>query len=171
MMVHITNVIVSANLECQFNLREIASRFNNTIYKPKAFQMVTWQHRRIVGKALLYASGKLFVTGVKHEPSARKSLTQYARYLQKNGYPVKISKIKLVTMSAVHKLTNEPDLSKIPGYELELANTAQIRKYGMTFLLHSTGTVMITGIKNFGWEIVETVVLMEDLEFLLNTLE
>jgi TATA-box binding protein (TBP) (component of TFIID and TFIIIB) len=132
--------------------------------------MITWEHKNIPGKALIYASGKLLVVGVLSEEGARKSLRNYARILQRKGYPVKLNKIHIVTMSAVHKLTNKPDLRKIPYYEPELANTAQIRKYGMTFLIHHTGTVMITGIKDFGWQLVETFVLLEDLDFFLTTL-
>jgi hypothetical protein len=89
---------------------------------------------------------------------AKQCIRKYARCLQKKGYPVKLVKIKLCTMSATHKLINKPDMI---NYEPELSNCACFSKYGMTFLIHFNGTVLITGIKDLG-KLIEAALLLDD---------
>jgi TATA-box binding protein (TBP) (component of TFIID and TFIIIB) len=168
-MVHLSNATIAANLGCGFISKDLSYKIANVVYNPKKFSALTWRHKSIPGTAQIFKTGKIIVNTSSVE-GAKKCLRKYARILQRKGYPVNLNKIQIVTMSAVHKLVNKPDLRKIPYYEPELANTAQIRKYGMTFLIHHTGTVMITGIKDFGWQLVETVVLLEDIDFFLTTL-
>jgi TATA-box binding protein (TBP) (component of TFIID and TFIIIB) len=152
-MVKITNVTITANLGCEIILKDLSYKIANAIYNPCKFSAITWRHKLIPGTSRFFQTGKIIVNSISIDV-AKKSLRNYARILQ---YPVYLNKIKIVTMSAVHKLINKPDLRKIPYYEPELANTSQIHKYGMTFLTQHTGTVMITVIKDFGWQLVDTI--------------
>jgi TATA-box binding protein (TBP) (component of TFIID and TFIIIB) len=148
-------------------LKELVHKLSNVVYNPKKFSALNWQHRKISGKLQLFLNGTVILNGAKSYTSARKSMRQYGRCLQKLGYKITVSNIRLVNMSAVHKLANRPDLKMFPNYELELSNNVKFVKYGMTFLIHHPGTVIITGIKTMSWKLIETLYLLEDVQNLI----
>ena len=85
--------------------------------------------------------------------SGVKRLRRYARIVQRLGYVVRLSEVRLVTASAVHKLSgriNVKSLSRIPDFQYnpELFPAAMLRRQGIHFTCHLGGSVLITGIKH-----------------------
>ena len=78
---------------------------------------------------------------------------RYALILQRLGYVVLLCEVRLVTASAVHKLSGRiyvKSLSRIPDFQYnpELFPAAMLRRQGIHFTCHLRVSVLITGIKH-----------------------
>ena len=80
------NIVASVNVDCRLDLKTIALHARNAEYNPKRFAAAIMRIREPKSTALIFASGKMIVTGVKCEPDARLAARKYARVLQKLGY-------------------------------------------------------------------------------------
>ncbi|PPD77386.1 hypothetical protein GOBAR_DD25688 [Gossypium barbadense] len=106
------NIVSTVNLDCKLDLKQIALQARNAEYNPKRFAAVIMRIREPKTTALIFASGKMVCTGAKSEQqsklAARKidkimklSLTenifyfQYARIIQKLGFPAKFKDFKI----------------------------------------------------------------------------
>ena len=152
-MVYITNVICAADLQCSIDLKELCAHLGNVVYNPKRFPALVWQKRGISTKCLIFRTGKVSCNGQSNLSDAKICIRQYARCLQKLGYAVKLTKIKVVTMSAVHTLTGTVDYNRLvmemnATYEPELFTAAMLKRDNIHFTIFRTGKVLITGIKN-----------------------
>ena len=66
------------------------------------------------------------------------------------NYPVQLTNVRVVTVSACHQLTDRIDPTRLPkdfSYEPELFPAVMFRRHGMHFICHLSGKTMITGIK------------------------
>ena len=146
-MACITHTAMSCELGCTIDLVRVASCSRDVVYKKVPFDVLTWHHKKIRCTCLLYRTGKMICHGNKSQ------LRQYARILQKLGYPVHLSKVKLITQSAVYQLkniVNYLEMAKFSGavYEPEICHALGIRQNGLYFIVYKSGKVVITGIKN-----------------------
>ena len=96
---------------------------------------------------MVYTSGKIICHGEK------KDLRRYGRTLQKMGYPIKLTKITVLTRSATYVLTEKPNFKNIVKmmggrYEPEIFQALEIKRTGVCFLVYKSGKVVITGIKS-----------------------
>ena len=57
-------------------------------------------------KALIFASGKMVVTGAKSEDDSKLASRKYARIIQKLGFDAKFSEFKIQVCSLFKKLAN-----------------------------------------------------------------
>lgn len=89
------NIVSTANLKCVLELREIALRAKNAEYNPKRFAAVIMRIKEPKTTALIFASGKIVCTGARSEEDSRKAARQFAKIIQKLGYPVKFSEFKI----------------------------------------------------------------------------
>jgi transcription initiation factor TFIID TATA-box-binding protein len=89
------NIVSTANLKCELDLREIALRAKNAEYNPKRFAAVIMRIREPKTTALIFASGKMVCTGARSEEDSRKAARQYAKIIQKLGFPVKFTEFKI----------------------------------------------------------------------------
>lgn len=102
----LTNVVFQANLNVKFNLDVLVHQLNNVRYDPRTFPGIIYQNRKIGGNCLIFSNGKINCNGrCSHFKAGLKRLRQYARILQRLEYPVRLSNVRLVTSSAVHKLS------------------------------------------------------------------
>jgi len=152
-MVQVTNVVVQADLHVAIDLASLANSTLNVRYDPKLFSGAIWQHRKIGGNCLVFRNGKINCTGNRSIPQAKKRIRQYARLIQKHGFSVKLHRIDLVTMSAVHTVSSRLDfkgMCKILGatYEPEFHNAAMLKRGKVHYNCFHTGKVVITGIRN-----------------------
>ena len=92
------NVVATVNLNCKLNLKDIALHARNAEYNPKRFAAVIMRIREPKSTALIFASGKMVVTGAKSENEARLAARKYARILQKLNYPVTFKEFKIQNM-------------------------------------------------------------------------
>ncbi|KAI6110094.1 TBP-domain-containing protein [Pisolithus sp. B1] len=80
------NIVATVNLDCKLDLKTIALHARNAEYNPKRFAATT---------ALIFASGKMVVTGAKSEDDSRLASRKYARIVQKLGFDAKFAEFKI----------------------------------------------------------------------------
>lgn len=105
------------NLDCRLDLKTIALHARNAEYNPKArhltrtvaryrtgadpsscpqrFAAVIMRIREPKTTALVFASGKVVVTGAKSEDDSRLASRKYARIIQKLGFEAKFQDFKI----------------------------------------------------------------------------
>lgn len=91
----IQNVVASCDLNCRLELTHLAQHIRNAEYAPKRFSAVVVRIRDPRTTALIFASGKLVITGAKSENDARLAARKNARIVQKQGYCVSFMDFKI----------------------------------------------------------------------------
>ncbi|KAL8283243.1 hypothetical protein RQP46_006021 [Phenoliferia psychrophenolica] len=87
------NIVATVNLDCRLDLKTIALHARNAEYNPKA--PVIMRIREPKTTALVFASGKVVVTGAKSEDDSRLASRKYARIIQKLGFEAKFQDFKI----------------------------------------------------------------------------
>ena len=151
-MVKMTNVVVQTDLHKSIDLSYLAKNARGIRYDPGKFSGAIWHHRKIGGCCLIFRNGKLNCNGSKNIAKAKRRITQYAQCIQRLGFPVKIKKIDVVTISAVHQVSSSLDFSKLCSilgatYEPEIFNGAMFKRGRTHFTCFHTGKIIITGVK------------------------
>ena len=150
-MLNITNVVVSSDLNCQFNLSSIAKCINNCVYDPGKYSGLVWHHRKIKSKCFVFHTGKILCMGNNSVVRAKKDLRKYAKLLQKHD-DVKLNCIHVVTKSVVVRLKGKINLREaayfLNGfYEPEIFNAVMFKEGSAHFTCFQTGKIIITGVK------------------------
>ncbi|GAA5842998.1 hypothetical protein JCM9279_001824 [Rhodotorula babjevae] len=89
------NIVATVNLECKLDLKTIALHARNAEYNPKRFAAVIMRIREPKTTALVFASGKVVVTGAKSEDDARLAARKFARIIMKLGFETKFTDFKI----------------------------------------------------------------------------
>jgi len=89
------NIVATVNLDCKLDLKTIALHARNAEYNPKRFAAVIMRIREPKTTALIFASGKMVVTGAKSEDDSRLASRKYARIVQKLGFDAKFLDFKI----------------------------------------------------------------------------
>lgn len=92
------NIVATINLGCKLQLKTIALHARNAEYNPKRFAAVIMRLRDPKTTALIFASGKVVITGAKSEELARLAGRKYARIVQKLGFEATFSEFKVQNM-------------------------------------------------------------------------
>lgn len=155
----IQNVVCTVNLGCTLDLQKINFRTRNSEYNPKRFCGIVMRLLHPRSTALIFSSGKIVVTGVRHENNSVLAARKYARILQKLGFPVKFTEFKIHNMVATCDLRfplRLENLHQIHGqftsYEPELfpALIYRMIKPRIVILIFVNGKLVITGAKSRG---------------------
>lgn len=155
----IQNVVCTVNLECHLDLPKINFRTRNSEYNPKRFCGIVMRLMQPRSTALIFSSGKIVVTGVRHEQNSVLAARKYARILQKIGFDVKFKDFKIHNMVATCDLRfplRLENLHQIHGqfsrYEPELfpALIYRMIKPRIVILIFVNGKIVITGAKSRG---------------------
>jgi transcription initiation factor TFIID TATA-box-binding protein len=83
------------NLSARLDLKTIALHARNAEYNPKRFAAVIMRIREPKTTALVFASGKMVVTGAKSEDDSRLASRKYARIIQKLGFNASFKDFKI----------------------------------------------------------------------------
>jgi transcription initiation factor TFIID TATA-box-binding protein len=89
------NIVATVNLDCRLDLKTIALHARNAEYNPKRFAAVIMRIREPKTTALIFASGKMVVTGAKSEDDSKLASRKYARIIQKLGFNSKFTDFKI----------------------------------------------------------------------------
>ncbi|KAL1905963.1 TATA-binding protein (TBP) [Sporothrix stenoceras] len=89
------NIVATVNLDCRLDLKTIALHARNAEYNPKRFAAVIMRIRDPKTTALIFASGKMVVTGAKSEDDSKLASRKYARIIQKLGFDAKFTDFKI----------------------------------------------------------------------------
>eukprot|EP00887_Chlorella_sp_A99_P000792 scaffold5.g792.t1 len=141
------NVVATVNLGCKLDLKDIALHARNAEYNPKRFAAVIMRIREPKSTALIFASGKMVVTGAKSENEARLAARKYARILQKLNNPNMVGScdvkfpIRLEGLAGTHALFSSYEPELFPGLIYRMAQPK------IVLLIFVSGKVVLTGAK------------------------
>ncbi|RYO94757.1 hypothetical protein DL766_000020 [Monosporascus sp. MC13-8B] len=171
-MPEIVNIQATVNVQCRLDLKTIAMHARNAEYNPRRFSAVIMRIKEPKTTALIFASGKVVVTGAKSESDSRLAARKFGRTLQKLGYEPKL------TEYTVHNMTSKCDVqfpihlerlaSHHPGfssYEPELfpGLIYKMIRPKMVILMFVSGKVVLTGAKrrqdiDQAWEMIYPII-------------
>jgi TATA-box binding protein (TBP) (component of TFIID and TFIIIB) len=165
MDIRLTNVVVRSSLNCSVNLTLLVNSIANAVYNTKKYSGMVWRHRHIKSTCFVFHTGKLMCMGNNSVKGAKKDLRKYARIINKFGYNVCLSCIKVMTKSAVATLTGKLNLEEASkllsgSYEPEIFIAMLIRRGTTNFTCFRSGKVIITGVKKLN----NLVDLLSELE-------
>ncbi|PSN61025.1 transcription initiation factor-like protein [Corynespora cassiicola Philippines] len=89
------NIVATVNLSARLDLKTIALHARNAEYNPKRFAAVIMRIREPKTTALVFASGKMVVTGAKSEDDSKLASRKYARIIQKLGFNARFTDFKI----------------------------------------------------------------------------
>jgi transcription initiation factor TFIID TATA-box-binding protein len=150
------NVVATVNLNCKLDLRSIALQARNAEYNPKRFAAVIMRIRDPKTTALIFASGKMVVTGAKSENASKIASQKYAKIINKLGFNAQFTDFK------IQNIVSSCDLKfciKLEGlayahtnfcsYEPELFPGLIYRmvKPKIVLLIFVSGKIVLTGAK------------------------
>lgn len=151
------NVVATVNLSCQIDLKSVAMRARNAEYNPKRFAAVIMRIREPKTTALVFASGKMVVTGAKSEEDVYQAARKYGRMLQKLEFPVQFKEFKVQNMVASTDVKFPVRLEGIAmahegfcSYEPELfpGLIYRVKSPKVVVLCFVSGKVVLTGAKS-----------------------
>ncbi|KAH9934967.1 uncharacterized protein B0H18DRAFT_979211 [Fomitopsis serialis] len=140
------NIVATVNLDCRLDLKTIALHARNAEYNPKRFAAVIMRIRDPKTTALIFASGKMVVTGAKSEDDSRLASRKYARIVQKLGFDAKFSEFK------IQNIVGSCDVNhgQFSSYEPEVIVPGLIYrmiKPKVVLLIFVSGKIVLTGAK------------------------
>ncbi|KAG0417845.1 TATA-box-binding protein [Dictyocoela roeselum] len=150
------NVVSTVNLGCKLDLKAIALRARNAEYNPKRFAAVIMRIKDPRTTALIFASGKVVITGAKSEQSARMAAQKYNRIISKLGFNTNFKEFKIqnivsscdtrfsirlegLAFSHANYCSYEPEL--FPGLIYRMV------KPKIVLLIFVSGKIVLTGAK------------------------
>jgi len=89
LLIRIQNLSSTANLGVRVDLKKIALKCRNTEFNPRRFGAVIMRLRDPTATALIFASGKMVVTGVKSTHNATLAAKKFAYVVEKVGFKPK----------------------------------------------------------------------------------
>ncbi|KAA6423517.1 MAG: TATA-box-binding 1 [Trebouxia sp. A1-2] len=81
------NIVATVNLSCKLDLKTIALKARNAEYNPKRFAAVIIRIREPKTTALVFASGKMVVTGAKSEKNSETAAKKFAKIVKQCDFP------------------------------------------------------------------------------------
>ena len=158
LFIRIQNMTATANLGVRLDLKKIALRCRNTEYNPKRFAAVIMRLMEPKATGLIFASGKLVVTGVKSGHNAALAAKTFAYIIEKvdAGFQPQYLDFKVQNIVGTVDVGFPIRLeglvythSKFASYEPELFSGLIYRlgKPRVVFMIFVSGKVIITGAK------------------------
>jgi transcription initiation factor TFIID TATA-box-binding protein len=157
LLIRIQNIASTANLGVRLDLKKIALKCRNTEFNPRRFGAVIMRLREPRATALMFASGKMCVTGVKSTHNATLACKKFAYIIERVGFQPKDYMdfkvqnivgtadcgfpIRLEGLVYAHSAfaSYEPEL--FPGLIYRLVSPRVV------FLIFVSGKIVITGAK------------------------
>jgi transcription initiation factor TFIID TATA-box-binding protein len=150
------NVVATVNLDCRLDLKLISQHARNVEYSRKKFHALIMRIRDPKTTTLVFATGKMVITGAKSEDLARLAGRKHARMIQKVGFNTKFIDFKVQNFVAS---CSTGFYVRLEGFVKEYINFAQyepeifpgcifkIASSRITLLVFTNGKVVITGAK------------------------
>lgn len=148
---------MSANLGVRLDLKKIALKCRNTEFNPRRFGAVIMRLREPRATALIFASGKMCITGVKSAHNATLATKKFAYIVERVGFkPQEFMDFKVQNMVGTTDVGFPIRLeglvyahSTFASYEPELFPGLIYRLVSprVVFLIFVSGKIVITGAK------------------------
>ncbi|KAK5658357.1 hypothetical protein OQA88_2333 [Cercophora sp. LCS_1] len=152
----IQNVVATASLNCHVDLGLLASKVRNVEYNRKKFHALIMRIRDPKTTTLIFASGKMVITGAKSADQARLAARKHARIIQKVGFNTTFTDFKvqnlvascplgfyvrLEGLNAANHLFSRYEPEIFPGLIYRIANPKVVA------LVFANGKLVLTGAK------------------------
>lgn len=171
-MIKIVSMVTICTLDQPLDLIYLSNNIEGAILPKK---LGTWVRYRIKPEnyyIAFYKSGKFLITGVKTLERINDTAQRVLKILDTAGVHRSITKTEIVNIVCVGILQLNTTLEKLvyhldsndASYEPEQFPALIIKKWGATFLIFSTGKVIITGLRDFE----EAKKMFEKLKKLVN---
>lgn len=154
-LIRIQNIASTANLGVPLDLKKIALKCRNTEFNPRRFGAVIMRLREPRATALLFASGKIVVTGVRSVHNATYAAKKFAYIVERCGFkPKEFFDFKVQNVAGTADVGFPIRLeglvyahSNFASYEPELFPGLIYRLVSpnVVFLIFVSGKVVITG--------------------------
>ncbi|KAL9048579.1 MAG: hypothetical protein Q9162_007645 [Coniocarpon cinnabarinum] len=150
------NIVSTVSLDCRLDLKTIALHARNAEYNPKRFAAVIMRIRDPKTTALIFASGKMVVTGAKSEDDSKLASRKYARIIQKLGFNAKFTDFKIQNIVGSTDIKFPIRLeglaarhANFSSYEPELfpGLIYRMMKPKIVLLIFVSGKIVLTGAK------------------------
>ncbi|KAG7287506.1 hypothetical protein NEMBOFW57_007018 [Staphylotrichum longicolle] len=153
----IQNVVATVNLGCLIDLQVLSLHARNVEYNRKKFHAVIMRIREPRTTTLVFASGRMVITGAKSEELARLAARRHARAIQKCGFNTRFLDFKVQNFVGsascgfyirIEGFQRANWLSAKFEPELFPGLVYTMLKPQLKCLVFSTGKVVFTGAKN-----------------------
>ncbi len=153
-MMEIVNVVGTAQLNCEIDLREFVGKMSHIVYNRHQFSGAVWKSRVIKATCLIFGNGKLVITGAKSEIHCKQAARQYGRIVQKLGYDAKFNHFKTQTITAVKRIGQRICLNRLLHLLGNQANYHPEIFPGLVYtvdttrikcIVHTGGTIILSG--------------------------
>jgi len=152
--IEINNVVAVFSVRCHLDLKDVAMRCVNVVYRGDKC-VVVMKLRNPWVTCRIWSSGKITCTGAPCEEEAKMGCRRVARILSKLGYNVRFSNYRIVNILATCilpyaiKLVKFTEENKEVNYEPELHPGASLRfpDLKVNMRVFSTGSITITAPK------------------------
>ena len=84
--IRLQNIVATVNMDERLNLRQIAQTARNAEYNPRRFAAVIMRIREPRTTALIFASGKMIVTGAKTKEDSKTAARKYVEIVKRCGF-------------------------------------------------------------------------------------
>ncbi|EEP82479.1 TATA-box binding protein [Uncinocarpus reesii 1704] len=133
------NIVATVNLDCRLDLKTIALHARNAEYNPKRFAAVIMRIREPKTTALIFASGKMVVTGAKNSGFNAK-FTDFKIQNIVGSCDIKFS-IRLEGLASRHHNFSSYEPELFPGL------IYRMMKPKIVLLIFVSGKIVLTGAK------------------------
>ena len=155
--VKVQNVVVSADIHAKLNLNFLVSKLDDIQYNPETFPGAIYKLGKLNASFLLFDTGRVICTGTKSLKEVNDALAELIKRLKRLKIKVKGKPdVRVTNMVASGALGGVLNLNKLlfaledteyepeqfPGLVYHLPGSS------ITFLLFSTGKIVVAGAKN-----------------------
>ena len=160
MALRITNVVATAQLNCQLDLRDLDEKWILAEYHPERFSgLLLRTLYPFNGHCQLYRNGKVTVNGATSEKDAISLLDYFVREVKKVGYDCHADNFTIVNIVASFDLMRSLSLPVAvtavkrhfpkTSWEPEIFPGFSTKMNGCTAVVFRSGKVNLLGAKNF----------------------
>lgn len=157
LLIRVQNIASTANLGVKLDLKKIALKCRNTEFNPRRFGAVVMRLREPRATALIFASGKICVTGVKSTHNVTLAMKKFHYIIERIGFqPKEFMDFKVQNIVGTADCGFPIRLeglvyahSRFASYEPELFPGLIYRLVSprVVFLIFVSGKIVITGAK------------------------
>jgi len=171
-MIEVVSTVTICTLESPLDLHYLSKNMESAILPKKIGIWVKYRMKPENYFLIFYKSGKFLITGIKSLERINATAQQALKLLENAGIHCSITKIAIANITCLGTLQLKTSLEKMVlyldsgdvSYEPEQFPGLIYKNWGATFLIFSTGKVIITGVKDFE----KAKILFKKLEELIN---
>lgn len=154
----VNNIVATVELSSRLSLRALSDRMNNCEYNPRRFSALVVRLKNPKATALIFASGKMVITGSRSQLDLEQGVRMFVRAIRKAAYPdCKVQRMNVHNMVASCNINAPLRLEALRlglggsggGAELDAeifpGLIFRLQQPSVTMLIFVNGKIVITG--------------------------